>query len=200
MNPLPVFPLNTVVFVNGTLQLQIFEQRYLSMVKNCLRDQHGFVTVLIRDGSEVDDTPEIFSVGTYAEIIDFNMLDNNLLGITIRGRQRAQINTTYIQHDNLISAEITFLDNLISAPNDNIDEDLLNLLQVLHKHPFVSAKYPEIDYTSAIEIAYKLSELLPASHHEKQQLLEADQTHSLFEQLKIIIARLESLNSGDGFL
>ena len=192
-NQLPVFPLNTVIFINATLQLQIFEQRYLNMVKTGMQNQHGFVSGLIRDGREVEDTPEIYPVGTYVEIIDWNTLDNNLLGITIQGRQRVQINKTHIHSDNLISAEIDYLDNLEANDNDIVDDDLLSLLQTLKEHPFVAAKYPDINDNCIIDVAYKLGELLPASNSEKQQLLEADQTRSLIDQLKIIINHLENL-------
>ena len=33
---LPIFPLNTVLFPNGTLPLQIFEERYKKMLQDCL--------------------------------------------------------------------------------------------------------------------------------------------------------------------
>ena len=197
---LPLFPLNSVIFVNGILQLQIFEQRYLNMVKSCMKNQHGFIAVLIRDGNEVGDIPEIFSVGTYVEIIDWDSLENNLLSITIQGRQRVDIKNTHVHDDNLISAEISYLDNLESLETDIIDEDLIALLQTLHKHPFVAEKYPDIDYSSLLEITYKLSELLPLSNTEKQRLLEAVQIYSLLDQLKTGISRLEKLSSGSGFL
>lgn len=189
---LPVFPLNTVVFINGVLQLQIFEQRYLNMIKSCMKNQHGFVTALIRHGKEVNDTPEFYPLGTYVDIIDWNTLDNNLLGITIQGRQRVQINNTQVHDDNLITADVDYLDNLKAHETDIIDEDLLALLEALHKHPFIADKYPDIDYSSIIEIAYKLCELLPTSNTDKQKLLEADQTHALVDQLKTIVAQLEN--------
>lgn len=188
---LPLFPLNSVIFVNSILQLQIFEQRYLNMVKSCMKNQHGFIAVLILDGNEVGDIPETYSVGTFVEIIDWDSLENNLLSITIQGRQRVNIKNTHIHDDNLISAEINYLDNLESLETDIIDEDLMSLLQTLHKHPFVAAKYPDIDYSSLLEIAYKLCELLPLSNTEKQRLLEAEQTYSLLDQLKTGISRLE---------
>jgi len=193
-NHLPVFPLNAVIFVNATLQLQIFEQRYLNLVKTCMQNQHGFITALIRNGKEVEDTPEIYTVGTYVEIIDWDKLDNNLLGITIKGCQRVHIRKTHVHDDNLISAEIDYLDNLKAGDNDIVDDDLLSLLQTLQKHPFVAAKYPDINDNCIIDIAYKLGELLPASNSEKQQLLEADQTRSLIDQLKTIINHLENLS------
>lgn len=165
-----------------------------------MKNQHGFIAVLIRHGNEVGDIPETYSVGTYVEIIDWDSLENNLLSITIQSQQRVSIKNTHVHDDNLISAEIDYLDNLQSQASDIIDEDLTALLQTLHKHPFVTAKYPDIDYSSPLEIAYKLCELLPLSNIEKQRLLEAEQPHSLLNQLKTGINRLEKLSSDSGFL
>ncbi|MCW8830829.1 MAG: LON peptidase substrate-binding domain-containing protein [Gammaproteobacteria bacterium] len=193
-NHLPVFPLNTVIFINGTLQLKIFEQRYLNMIKTCMQNQHGFISVLIREGKEVADIPEIYTTGTYVNIIDWNTLDNNLLAITIQGHQRVQINKTHVQDDNLISAEIDYLENLKLNEADIIDDDLLALLQSLQSHPFVAAKYPDIDIHDILDIAYKLSELLPIASPIKQSLLEASQTRILIDMLKTIISQLENLS------
>ena len=76
-----------------------------------MQNQHGFIIALIRKGKEVNDAAETFETGTYVEIIDWNTLNNNLLGITIQGRQRVIINKTHIHDDNLISAEFTYLKN-----------------------------------------------------------------------------------------
>ena len=78
-----LFPLNSVLFPGCTLPLQIFEQRYLRLIKTCMRDNHGFVVILISVGKEVGDTPETYSIGTYVEIVDWEMLENGLLGVTL---------------------------------------------------------------------------------------------------------------------
>ncbi|MDH5710991.1 MAG: LON peptidase substrate-binding domain-containing protein [Gammaproteobacteria bacterium] len=192
-NCLPVFPLNTVMFVNGILQLQIFEQRYLQMIKTCLKNQHGFITTLIRSGREVGDTPDVYPIGCYVDIIDWNTLDNSLLGITTQARQRVRLTKTYIHNDQLMTADFDYIDNLSPTEHVLIDQELLSLLQALHEHPFVATRYPEIDYSSSIEIAYKLCELLPISNTDKQKLLEAEHSHLLLDQLKTIIANLENL-------
>ena len=72
MQQTPLFPLNTVLFPGTRLSLRIFEQRYLEMIKNCLKNQQDFVVVLISKGREIGVVPEIFSVGTCARIIDWN--------------------------------------------------------------------------------------------------------------------------------
>ena len=162
-----------------------------------MQNQHGFITALIRNGKEVDDIPETYSIGTYVEITDWGTLDNNLLSITIQGKQRIHLNKTHVLDHNLMSAEFNYLSNLESYESDHLDEDLLSLLQSLHKHPFIADKYPDMDDSSITNVAYKLCELLPASNSEKQQLLETETIHHLFEQLKIIVTRLENLFSHD---
>ena len=165
-----------------------------------MKNQHGFIAVLIRDGNEVADTPETYSTGTYVEIIDWDALDNNLLGISIQGQQRVHINKTYVNDKNLLSADFSYLDNLKAQETDTIDEDLIILLQTLHKHPFVAAKYPEINYHSLLDVIYKLCELLPSSNLEKQMFLETEQTNALLDLMKTNITRLENLSPDDGFL
>ena len=85
---LPVFPLGLVV-LPGTIQtLQIFEPRYLSMVKNCMTTNTGFVITLSKNNQSGE---SFMSQGTFVEIIDFNQLPNGLLGITVKGSQKVSI-------------------------------------------------------------------------------------------------------------
>ena len=50
---IPVFPLSSVLFPTGRLPLQIFEQRYLDLVRDCLKQDTGFGMVWITEGEEV---------------------------------------------------------------------------------------------------------------------------------------------------
>ena len=52
MNEVPLFPLPLVLFPGGKLPLQVFEARYLDMVKRCLREQSGFGIVMITAGDQ----------------------------------------------------------------------------------------------------------------------------------------------------
>ena len=49
---MPLFPLTTVLFPQGVLNLQIFEVRYLDLMKKCLRDNTPFGVVSLLDGNE----------------------------------------------------------------------------------------------------------------------------------------------------
>lgn len=50
---LPLFPLQTVLFPGGLLQLKVFEARYLDLIGQCLREGSGFGVVALRSGHEV---------------------------------------------------------------------------------------------------------------------------------------------------
>ena len=63
-NNLPVFPLGLVA-LPGTIQhLQIFEPRYVNMVKECMEKDQGFVIVFQEQALRNDDY-EISKKGSY---------------------------------------------------------------------------------------------------------------------------------------
>ena len=71
INKLPVFPLG-LVGLPGTIQtLQIFEPRYLSMVKNCMSTDTGFVITLSKNNQSGEN---FMSQGTFVEIIDLTAI------------------------------------------------------------------------------------------------------------------------------
>jgi Lon protease-like protein len=47
---LPLFPLKTVLFPGGILPLKVFEQRYVSMTKACLKDNAPFGVCMLTRG------------------------------------------------------------------------------------------------------------------------------------------------------
>ena len=49
LKSLPIFPLGIVVLPGNIQSLQIFEPRYIEMVKDCMKTNAGFVIVLQKD-------------------------------------------------------------------------------------------------------------------------------------------------------
>jgi Lon protease-like protein len=72
-NEIPIFTLGTVLFPGGTLPLKVFEQRYIEMTKECIRDDQPFGVCLIREGSEVGDPALPVSIGCFARIETWDM-------------------------------------------------------------------------------------------------------------------------------
>ena len=188
-----LFPLGTVLFPGCTLPLQVFEQRYLRLVKTCLQDNHGFVVILISAGKEVGDTPETYSIGTYVEIIDWETLENGLLGVTIQAKHRVRITHPSAQDDGLMTGQMEMLDALDTDPalaDENIT-DLVDTLKLLEQHPYIDKQITETDYASTKDVCNKLSQLLPVDMLIKQSLLEINNTSERISKLRGLIHQLQ---------
>lgn len=191
-----LFPLHTVLFPGSRLPLQIFEQRYLNLVTACLREEHGFVTVLISEGKEVGDQPKIYNFGCYVEIIDWDTLDNGLLGITIEARHRVRLSHPGVKDDGLLLAKSEPVDkidgtteNFIPLPDkfNHLADTLAQLLQ----HPHAAQYSAAINFKSASDVCYRLGELLPISNERKQFLLEVPSIEELLAQIHLQIQQLQ---------
>ena len=171
-NKLPVFPLGLVV-LPGTIQtLQIFEPRYLSMVKDCMNSESGFVITLSNDNVSGE---RFMSQGTFVDIIDFNQLPNGLLGITVKGREKVSIKSIEQVESGLHYASISPIAEPVVDDQAVLAKfpDLINVLSQLKEHPQVKLLPLEIDMLSAESVSYHLAGLIPISPMQKQTLLEA---------------------------
>jgi Lon protease-like protein len=190
-----LFPLNTVLFPGSVLPLQIFEQRYLTLVKDCMKQQDGFVIVLISEGREVGAAAEIFSVGCYVEIIDWESLPNGLLGISVKARHRVRLSGSSVRDDGLMFAEAEALQDGIDTTTYPLPEGcaaLSDTLKELLKHPFAARYRDTIDFGSCTDICYRLGELLPLDNRQKQSLLEAESSQQLLDQVSLHINALQT--------
>ncbi len=173
-NNFPVFPLGLVALPGSIQSLQIFEPRYINMVKECMSNGHGFIIVLQSKLESISDYG-MSKKGTYVEIIDFNNLPNGLLGITVRSENKVNISNICQLEDGLhvadakpeIDPEVD--DQAILAEYPEIS----NILTQLMKHPKISDLQIKVDFSSADSVAYNLAGLIPLSSFEKQNLLEA---------------------------
>ena len=72
LHSLPLFPLNTVLFPEGLLSLQVFEVRYLDMIRKCQHADAPFGVVALQSGQEVRkagaQTERLHSEGVLAHI------------------------------------------------------------------------------------------------------------------------------------
>lgn len=107
---LPLFPLNMVLFPKASMPLQIFEERYKQMVEECLDRDSKFGIVLIKAGTEVGEPAIPHSVGTLANIVQVNRIDQGRLLLSITGEQRFRIKNI-TQYRPYIAADVELLDD-----------------------------------------------------------------------------------------
>ena len=92
--PLPLFPLRSVLFPGGLLQLKVFEARYLDLVSSCLRAGQPFGVVCLRQGDEVRRGHEAVSleeVGVLARLDDVSADEPGILRVRCTGLQRFRL-------------------------------------------------------------------------------------------------------------
>jgi len=137
---LPMFPLNTVLYPDGSLQLQIFEVRYLDMVGRSHKSGSPFGVVSLLQGSEVRQrdssqphcdafAQESFAdVGTLAHIEELTAPQPGLLRIRCRGGRRFRIRSREQLRHGLWMGEVQTLADDAPSP---LPPDLLPLSQAL---------------------------------------------------------------------
>jgi Lon protease-like protein len=169
---IPLFPLNTVLFPGGPLKLRIFEARYVDMIGRCLREDSGFGVALIIEGMEAGGPARTANVGTLARIVDFEQLQDGLLGITARGRERFRIDLVREQRDGLKLADVEWLPE---EPEQAVSEEYSMLAELARQaFPQLAAIYgdDQPSYENATWVGMRLAEMLPLPAEDRQRCLE----------------------------
>jgi uncharacterized protein len=184
MDSIPLFPLNAVLFPEGPLKLRIFEARYVDMIGRCMRENSSFGVALIREGVEAGGEARTVEIGTTARIVDFEKLQDGLLGITALGERSFRIHSTTQQADGLNIADVEWLPAEPSVPVPEEAEYLVRLLQ--HALPQLAPVYDftPIRYEDASWVGMRLIELLPLPLPEKQRCLEMQDPLRRLEHLR----------------
>ena len=187
---IPLFPLKSVLFPKGKLTLQIFEQRYLDLVSASLKNNAGFGISLLKSGQEVAKPGQeqvMHSIGTYATIVDWDQLENGLLGITVEGDKKFEIQECWLAENGLFMGKVKFCESDIAGntkiPLEDDCSGMAQLLELLEQHPAVKEMDLQIDHENLWDLGWRLSELIPIALEIKQELLELNDP---WERIKVI--------------
>jgi len=174
MTDLALFPLGTVLFPGGLLPLRIFEARYVDLVGRCMREGQVFGVVLTLAGRDTDREVGTADIGCAARIVDFQTLEDGLLGILCRGEQRFRILSRSRQDDGLNRAVVEWVPEPARSPVPEAFEPVVPVLRKALAHLRTMGHLVEPDYQSAAWVGYRLAELLPIEPALQQQMLESD--------------------------
>jgi hypothetical protein len=179
---LPLFPLQTVLFPEGLLELKIFETRYLDLMARCMREQLPFGVIALRSGGETARGPAgapvaLFDVGTLAELIEVDSPEANILLIRCRGGQRFRLGATRQEADGLWVGEATpVADDPAVAPSPShtgVVKSLVDAVAALSAQgaePFLAPHR----FDDAGWVANRWCEILPLPLDAKHRLLNLD--------------------------
>jgi len=178
---LPLFPLNAVLFPGGTLALKVFEQRYMSLVKDCFKQEGTFGICLIAEGAEVGAPAVPHPVGTEARIVAWDMTQPGILNITVRGEERFRVLSSEADATGLLRARVAPVPAEPALPVPEALAGLVPLLQAMADDAGAGRLPPPHRFEDAAWVGYRFCELLPIPAIARQKLLELEDPVSRLE-------------------
>jgi uncharacterized protein len=187
MQTIPLFPLGTILFPGGLLPLKLFEQRYLEMGKTCLRDEMPFGVCGIKQGGEVGAPASPFDIGCSAKIIHWDMPQLGILHIVAQGGERFRVINHRSLADGLLIGEVETIANdepqTIAPEFAACAEVLKQIVAGVGEQHFLTP----LQFDDATWVGNRLAEVLPFPLHEKQRLLELQNSNARLAELKQIL-------------
>ena len=187
-NKIPIFPLSSAIFFPKTiLPLNIFEDRYIQLVNDSMKENRMFGMVQPKNRNGI--SPEVYKIGCLGKIVSFNETEDKRFIISLSGIIRFKIKNEIKKEKLYRSFEVDyseFLNDLEEEKNQIINfnkEDLLKKIKLF----FQKINYP-IDYNELIklnlhQLVNTVSMISPFSVEEKQKLIE---TIKIEDKLKIL--------------
>ena len=187
-NKISVFPLSNAIFFPRTiLPLNIFEDRYLQLVSDCMKGNRMFGMVQPRNSASM--SQEVYSVGCLGKIISFNETTDKRFIITLLGLTRFKIKKELQKEKLYRSFEVEyseFLDDLQIKKYETFSSEkknLLNKIQVFFEKINYPVKYSELTKLDLDELISNVSMISPFSIEEKQKLIE---TKNIDNKIKVL--------------
>jgi len=183
MSQVPLFPLSHGVFPDGLLQLNIFEVRYLDLIRRSHREGTPFGVPWLAEGHEVQvpgHVPQMHPVGCMVEVIEIVEIKPALLQVACRGLQRFRLSSHAAGAFGVGYGEAEALadDNPVDIPEDlqHLADELGRLIRVAQQ----SGRMDQLPLLSPYRldecgwVANRWAELLPLPAELKAGLLAAD--------------------------
>ncbi|MGQ8365044.1 LON peptidase substrate-binding domain-containing protein [Glaciecola sp. 1036] len=185
---LPLFPLSSHLLPEGRLALRIFEPRYTRMVKEVCANNGGFVVCMLNTSGNKQSNSHIFPLGTYCNVIDFDILKDGLLGITVEGQYCVKIHNIATEPDGLRIGECEPCEIWSSSGNTYDLQSATNRLKEIYdKYPEVAKLYSELKFDEPEWVINRWIELLPVNAEQKQHFLHHGDTNRVVAYLNQLI-------------
>ncbi|WP_299806209.1 LON peptidase substrate-binding domain-containing protein [uncultured Shewanella sp.] len=166
---LALFPLPICILPGGFTQLRIFEVRYQRLVKESLQSNLGFGVCMLDD-----DKKSLLPIGTRCKIVDFENLEDGLLGITISGVEKFKLEHFTNEKDGLKRGQVTILPCWESIPIEMNQQNLPLLLKEIMTHYPTHFNQYEIDNFNDLSwVCQRWLEILPLPVLDKQHCIAA---------------------------
>jgi len=191
---IPIFPLNGVLLLpNAKLPLNIFEPRYLDMIRDAMAGDRIIGMIQPLNKAEGRAIPPIYDIGGAGRITSFEETPDNRFHITLTGLSRfavieeLAVTTRYRQA--VADWDRFAADRWAEDEAPGVDRNrLLTALQAYLEMAQIPAEWESIARAEIGPLITSLAMICPFGPAEKQALLEAP---DLFERSRILTALVE---------
>ncbi len=185
---IPVFPLRNAIFFPGTiLPLNIFEERYIQLVNDCMKEKRLFG--MVQPKNKIFEKPEVYNVGCLGKIVSFNETNDNRFIISLSGIIRFRINDEENSEKLYRKFNVTYSEfekdlefkknNIANLKKDNF----LKKVQIFFKKKNYLIELKELIKLNFDQLVNTVCMIAPFSNEEKQKLIE---TITIEDRIKLL--------------
>ena len=180
-----MFPLGSALLPGNLLPLQIFEPRYLTMLRDIAGADGRFGVVLIERGFEVGGGDQRFAIGTVASIEQLQPTADGRVRLLARGEERLEV-VSWLPEDPYPRAEVRRLPDLEWSSEHTTR--LADTEHVVRRALVVVSEYHEHLWPSDVELSddpvsrsWQLAGIAPLGTLDHQTLLRSATVDELLE-------------------
>ncbi len=203
---IPLFPLTGALLLpNSRLPLNIFEPKYLEMIKDSLKSDHRLIGMIQplenqEKNSGFKDVEEFYKIGCAGKITSYDELEDGRYMITLTGFSRFFLIDLKQKQSSYLLAKIdwsAFSIDLGSNPKKEISstDTFFNVIANYFSSNKISADWNTLKNADQETLINSLSILCPFESYEKQALLEA---YSLDDRKKVLTALMKISSQKQG--
>ena len=187
---LPVFPLQGALLLpGGILPLNIFEPRYVQMVKDTIATSHRMIVMTLPASKEKNGS-DVYKLACAGKLISFEeTLDGRFL-ISLSGIIRCRLNEDLEEKGGYKRMAVDFSEFLDDMKPNNIKIERNGFFETLRSYfdiKGLSADWKAIEKCEDEKLITTLAMLCPFSDAEKQSLLEANCLTDRASLMKVIL-------------
>ena len=191
-----VFPLSGALLLpGGQLPLNIFEPRYLSMVRDVMSQPHRLIG-MIQSRDDIEDS-KLFDVGCAGRISSYSETDDGRMLITLSGTSRFRLLDYFNDAAGYRLARVSwseFKSDLVPCETQICREHLIDVLRYYFKLKGYTVDWDHVQNCEDEKLVSTLSMICPFEVPEKQALLESV---DLASRAELLIAILEMASHSD---
>ena len=195
MNSIFIFPLPLILMPNQILPLKIFEQKYLFMTKECIKNNEPFGINYKYIDEENNKDPLLDTIGCTANILEWDMPELGIFLLQTKGNVTYEINSFKNLSNGLIEAKVNYLTDYETETDEyeekkEILETLVKVSDNINKK-LVENKitFQKIDQNIR-DLTYNLTSIISFENKFKQMILHERED---IKRAKILVKELTKI-------